>query len=83
MFFSYWQFVGFSLQLYPYYHKIGRGVIHRGQHMHGAMDISDGERYNLIIWMRSSSVRNDCCPRCNQPPNLIPFEGYGDGFTKI
>uniref|UniRef100_A0A1X7TKU4 Fe2OG dioxygenase domain-containing protein n=1 Tax=Amphimedon queenslandica TaxID=400682 RepID=A0A1X7TKU4_AMPQE len=69
-------------RLYPYYHKIGRGVIHRGQHMHGAMDITDGTRYNIIVWMRSSSVRNKLCPRCDQSPTLIPFEGYGDGFTK-
>ena len=62
-----------------YHHEIG--VLHRGQHMHGALDISKGERYNLIIWMRSSSVRNNCCPRCGETPKLVPFEGYGDGFV--
>ena len=64
-----------------YHHKIGRGVLHRGQHMHGALDINKGERYNLIIWMRSSSVRNNSCPRCGETPKLVPFEGYGDGFV--
>ena len=64
-----------------YHHKIGRGVLHRGQHMHGALDISNGEIYNLIILMRSSSVRNKCCSRCGETPKLVPFEGYGDGFV--
>ena len=50
--------------------------------MHGALDISEGQRYNLIVWMRSSSIRNKYCPRCSDVPKLIPFEGYGDGFTE-
>ena len=49
--------------------------------MHGALPITSGERYNLIVWMRASSVRNRLCPMCDQPPNLVPNKGYGDGFT--
>ena len=64
-----------------YKHKLGHGVLHRGQQMHGALPISDGERYNLIVWMRSSSVRNDLCPMCDSKPDLEPEVGFADGFT--
>lgn len=50
--------------------------------MHGAIEIEDGERFNLIIWMRSSAVRNECCPMCNERPNLVEVEGDGAGFTR-
>ncbi|XP_076060216.1 2-oxoglutarate and iron-dependent oxygenase domain-containing protein 2-like [Oratosquilla oratoria] len=67
-----------------YSHQLGRGLFHRGRHMHGALPITHGERYNLIIWMRSSSVRNVECPMCGDVPNLTPVEnGYGDGFTIV
>ena len=49
--------------------------------MHGALPITSGERYNLIIWMRASSVRNKLCPMCDKQPELISTEGSGDGFT--
>ena len=61
------------------------GVLHRGQHLHGAEPIKFGERYNLIIWMRSSSKRSQFCPMCRQKPEcLIPveFDSYGDGMIK-
>lgn len=57
-------------------------LLHRGQHRHGASPITSGERYNLIIWMRSSAVRNACCPMCFEEPDLVPTVGFGDGFTK-
>ena len=62
-------------------HSVTHGVLHRGQHMHGAMPVQDGERINMIIWMRSSAVRNTLCPMCDQIPELVPSEGFGDGFT--
>ncbi|XP_071943889.1 2-oxoglutarate and iron-dependent oxygenase domain-containing protein 2-like [Antedon mediterranea] len=65
-----------------YCHKPTYGLIHRGQHMHGALPISDGERYNLIIWMRSSKIRNKVCPMCDNKPQLIKTVGFGDGFTQ-
>lgn len=40
-----------------YHHAVGEAVFHLGEHRHGAMDITGGERYNLILWYRSSSVR--------------------------
>ncbi|XP_065054766.1 2-oxoglutarate and iron-dependent oxygenase domain-containing protein 2-like isoform X2 [Rhopilema esculentum] len=70
-----------SSHCYKYEHRKTRGLLHRGQQMHGAMEIEDGERYNLVIWMRSSSVRNKCCPMCDRKPNLVEVEGEGAGFT--
>ena len=49
--------------------------------MHFAQAIESGQRDNLILWMRSSSVRNIQCPMCEQKPDLVPSQGYGDGFT--
>ncbi|KAG8184682.1 hypothetical protein JTE90_013075 [Oedothorax gibbosus] len=63
-------------------HKVGYGIFHRGQQLHGALPLISGERHNLIIWLRSSSVRNKKCPMCNlKPALLVPSNGYGDGFT--
>ncbi|GFY63334.1 2-oxoglutarate and iron-dependent oxygenase domain-containing protein 2 [Trichonephila inaurata madagascariensis] len=62
-------------------HKVGYGIFHRGQQLHGALPIMKGERQNLIIWLRASSVRNKLCPMCNSKPTLSPSVGYGDGFT--
>ena len=64
-----------------YVHQETHGVLHRGQHKHGAMPITHGTRYNLIIWMRSSSVRNRLCPMCDEKPVLVETVGRGDGFT--
>lgn len=55
--------------------------------MHGAMPLEEvgstpgGERYNLIIWMRSSAVRNQHCPMCETVPHLVETLCEGDGFT--
>jgi hypothetical protein len=38
-------------------HKVGRALLHRGQHRHGANGITRGERYNLIMWCRSNQYR--------------------------
>ncbi|XP_026198704.1 2-oxoglutarate and iron-dependent oxygenase domain-containing protein 2 isoform X2 [Anabas testudineus] len=63
-------------------HKVTEGLLHRGQHMHGALPISSGQRWNLIIWMRASQERNKLCPMCNTRPTLVEAEGFADGFTK-
>ncbi|XP_074154996.1 2-oxoglutarate and iron-dependent oxygenase domain-containing protein 2 isoform X2 [Sminthopsis crassicaudata] len=57
------------------------GVLHRGGQLHGALPLDSGERWNLIIWMRASVIRNVMCPMCKKPPQLVEDEGYGDGFT--
>lgn len=65
-----------------YSHQLGRGILHRGQQMHGAFPIMEGERYNLIVWLRSSRIRNQLCPMCNEKPKIKAVEnGFGDGFT--
>nr|XP_020446181.1 2-oxoglutarate and iron-dependent oxygenase domain-containing protein 2 [Monopterus albus] len=63
-------------------HKVTEGLLHRGQHMHGALPISSGQRWNLIVWMRASKERNKLCPMCNRKPTLAEGEGFADGFTK-
>ncbi|XP_058850510.1 2-oxoglutarate and iron-dependent oxygenase domain-containing protein 2 isoform X3 [Acipenser ruthenus] len=63
-------------------HKVTCGLLHRGQQFHGALPITSGQRWNLIIWMRSSSVRNKLCPMCNKTPQLVEAVGFADGFTK-
>ncbi|XP_008292852.1 2-oxoglutarate and iron-dependent oxygenase domain-containing protein 2 [Stegastes partitus] len=63
-------------------HRVTEGLLHRGQHMHGALPISSGQRWNLIIWMRASQERNQLCPMCNRRPSLEEDEGFADGFTK-
>jgi len=63
-------------------HNYTYGILHRGQHMHGALPITDGHRCNLIIWMRSSRIRNLECPMCAEEPELVETEGSGDGFTQ-
>jgi hypothetical protein len=44
--------------VYVYDHQVGYSVIHDGMLRHGALNIESGERYNLIIWCRSSRYRN-------------------------
>jgi len=62
--------------------KVGRALMHSGRHIHGVMPIEQGYRHNIIIWMRSSDVRNKICPMCKQSPNVeLVDEGTGDGFT--
>uniref|UniRef100_T1IJU6 Fe2OG dioxygenase domain-containing protein n=1 Tax=Strigamia maritima TaxID=126957 RepID=T1IJU6_STRMM len=59
------------------------GILHRGRQRHGALPITSGERYNLIIWMRSSSVRSAMCPMCKRKPVLVRADGFGDGFKQV
>ncbi|XP_008333897.1 2-oxoglutarate and iron-dependent oxygenase domain-containing protein 2 isoform X1 [Cynoglossus semilaevis] len=63
-------------------HRMTEGLLHRGQHMHGALPISSGQRWNLIIWMRASQERNKLCPMCDRKPTLVEGMGFADGFTK-
>ena len=62
--------------------EVGRGILHSGRHVHGVMPIEEGYRHNVIIWIRSSEVRNKVCPMCNEVPILETIQGTtGDGFT--
>lgn len=42
---------------FEYSHQIGMGILHSGRNRHGARAILSGSRKNLIIWCRSSLVR--------------------------
>ncbi|XP_064612752.1 2-oxoglutarate and iron-dependent oxygenase domain-containing protein 2-like [Liolophura sinensis] len=70
-----------SSQLTECEHSPGCGILHRGQHRHGAQPIRSGERYNLIVWMRCAQLRNERCPMCDMTPDLVEVEGPGDGFS--
>lgn len=63
-------------------HVVGHGILHRGGQLHGARPLSTGERWNLVVWLRASAVRNSLCPMCCQKPDLVDDEGFGDGFTR-
>lgn len=63
-------------------HVVGQGVLHRGGQLHGARPLGTGERWNLIVWLRASAVRNRLCPMCCRKPDLVDDEGFGDGFTR-
>ncbi|XP_065280249.1 2-oxoglutarate and iron-dependent oxygenase domain-containing protein 2-like [Dermacentor albipictus] len=56
--------------------------LHRGQQLSGSVPALSGERVNLVVWLRSSELRNRRCPLCDCAPTLVAVgEGYGDGFT--
>ncbi|XP_004843970.1 2-oxoglutarate and iron-dependent oxygenase domain-containing protein 2 isoform X2 [Heterocephalus glaber] len=63
-------------------HVVGQGVLHRGGQLHGAQALGTGERWNLVVWLRASAVRNRLCPMCCREPDLVDDEGFGDGFTR-
>ncbi|MDP2438570.1 MAG: hypothetical protein Q8P67_22740 [archaeon] len=51
-----------------YHHQLGRCVVHRGTHRHGAAAIAEGARTNLIIWCRSSSFRQQMVRHSHRSP---------------
>ena len=52
---------------------MGSGVLHLGQHVHSALPITEGERLNLVVWMRSARWRRDHgCPMCDRTVGLFP-----------
>ncbi|XP_075745922.1 2-oxoglutarate and iron-dependent oxygenase domain-containing protein 2 isoform X3 [Rhipicephalus microplus] len=56
--------------------------LHRGQQLRGTLSTLSGENVNLVVWLRSSEMRNRRCPLCDHVPTLVAAgEGYGDGFT--
>ena len=42
---------------YNHAHKVGVAIMHLGHQRHGADDLISGERYNLIMWNKSSTHR--------------------------
>jgi hypothetical protein len=60
----------------------GRGIVHAGLDWHKATPIMTGRRHNLIIWCRSSGIRNQHCNMCWSVPQVIPTNRYGhEGFS--
>eukprot|EP00123_Amoebidium_parasiticum_P002178 comp13408_c1_seq1/m.8911 comp13408_c1_seq1/g.8911 ORF comp13408_c1_seq1/g.8911 comp13408_c1_seq1/m.8911 type:complete len:323 (-) comp13408_c1_seq1:580-1548(-) len=66
-----------------YNHQVGRALMHRGSHTHGALPVTKGTRINLIMWGRSSKCRDKKCGRCGEAPRLVEMEGFGDGFSNF
>eukprot|EP00928_Gymnodinium_smaydae_P028959 TRINITY_DN21947_c0_g2_i1.p1 TRINITY_DN21947_c0_g2~~TRINITY_DN21947_c0_g2_i1.p1 ORF type:complete len:397 (+),score=94.68 TRINITY_DN21947_c0_g2_i1:59-1249(+) len=61
----------------------GHGVLHAGMELHQARPITAGRRHNLIIWCRSSGVRNRRCPMCFEEPRLRKTNAFADeGFRQ-
>eukprot|EP00316_Scyphosphaera_apsteinii_P023109 CAMPEP_0119341044 /NCGR_PEP_ID=MMETSP1333-20130426/101524_1 /TAXON_ID=418940 /ORGANISM="Scyphosphaera apsteinii, Strain RCC1455" /LENGTH=598 /DNA_ID=CAMNT_0007352919 /DNA_START=35 /DNA_END=1831 /DNA_ORIENTATION=- len=64
---------------YRHTHAPGLAVMHLGHHRHGADDIATGERYNLVMWNKSSVYRLSrdfmskyaLPPQSNGPPDLV------------
>ena len=44
--------------VHTYHHQIGRAVLHLGSRRHGADDIDQGTRVNLIVWSHNHAYRN-------------------------
>jgi len=42
---------------FTFAHQPGRAILHLGKHRHGASAITEGERFNLILWLRSAEFR--------------------------
>jgi len=62
--------------------KRGHAVFHAGWELHQAQPVSSGRRHNLILWCRSSGIRNFCCPMCSSAPRVLPTSALSDeGFT--
>jgi hypothetical protein len=65
-------------------HVPGRAILHRGRHRHGALPITGGARYNLILWCNSSRYdgqhdRQHDPAFCGwpEPEAVAPGEGAG------
>jgi len=39
-----------------YAHQVGKAVLHLGKHVHGARPLTKGERWNLIIWVKTKRL---------------------------
>lgn len=62
----------------------GHGVIHAGYDMHRAMPLTEGRRHNLILWCRSSAVRNERCPMCFEQPRKVRTNFFSnEGFSVV
>lgn len=59
------------------HHVPGMAILHRGRHRHGAHPVTNGERYNLILWCRSGEfARKFDATRCH------PWCGWAEGAMR-
>lgn len=65
-----------------YQHRVGRAVIHRGRHRHGADNITSGERINFLLWSLSAHYRTTdtfrrhrtkVAPGAHKTPHIDPI----------
>lgn len=49
---------------FEFQHQKGRGILHLGQHRHGANNIQSGTRYNMIVWFKGPQQSCACCGHC-------------------
>ncbi|GJW68558.1 2-oxoglutarate (2OG) and Fe(II)-dependent oxygenase superfamily protein, partial [Tanacetum coccineum] len=49
--------VTYTAEIFDYSHSVGRAIIHRGRHRHGARATTSGNRINLLLWCRNSVFR--------------------------
>jgi hypothetical protein len=47
-----------SVEEHDLKHEIGVGILHLGDHVHGARKILSGERVNLICWCKKEPFAN-------------------------
>jgi len=58
---------------------VGHAVLHLGQQVHSALPITEGERRNLVVWMRSTAWRQrNGCPMCGARDRLLLGPPAGD-----
>lgn len=74
---------GHRKHMHKYTHRLGRAVVHKGSHRHGADELEDGERISLIMWSRSSSYRQSAKYLTSHigwrrtHPGVAPPRGHG------
>ena len=58
---------------------VGHAVLHVGAQVHAALPITEGERLNLVMWLRSTDWRRrEGCPMCERTDGLLrPAEPPG------
>mmetsp|Transcript_111017 Transcript_111017/g.313063 ORF Transcript_111017/g.313063 Transcript_111017/m.313063 type:complete len:519 (-) Transcript_111017:60-1616(-) len=55
-----------------YQHRLGHAVMHSGRHRHGAEDITEGERMNLVVWSYSYNFRQSAASRKKHKREIGP-----------
>jgi len=65
---------------FEFRHVPGRAILHIGKHRHGANPIENGERFNIILWMMSSTYQlkqAQTAHKCCHHDHLPDEDGHG------